>query len=215
MTKENTREKLDALLERLRLEQTIEDMQAEIEGRTQTTSKASVDKAMARVNASLDRFARGEPVGVARGETARTPATRAPWDTLRASLAWLSVSLDSLARTATMAPAGYRRAPSDGNRSGAATAGEAPEALHWTPTGTTILSTGQISLTLAYTGPGIPTAPAIDLRHAGTPIEPAKTTFNADTGILTIRLPKLDEEVKAVDLAQGEDGGVLVINVDG
>ncbi len=62
MTKETARKKLDALLERLRLEQTIEDMQAEIEGRTQTTSQASVDKAMSRVHSSLDRFARGEPV---------------------------------------------------------------------------------------------------------------------------------------------------------
>lgn len=215
MTKETAHEKLDALLERLRLEQTIEDMQAEMEGRTQTTSQASVDKAMGRVRDSIDRFTRGEPVGVAREEAPRAPATRAPWDTLRASLAWLSVSLDSLAGSATTAPAGYRRAPGAGDRSGAATAIETPEALHWIPTGTVTLSTGQISLTLDYTGPDAPAEPTIDLRHEGKPIEPAKTTFNADARTLTLRLPKLDEEVKAVDVAQGREDGLLVINIGG
>ena len=216
MTKEIAREKLDALLERLRLEQTVEDMQAEIEGRTQITSKASEEKAMARVLASLDHFARGEPVGVDRAETPRAPAARAPWETLRATLAWLSVSLDSFAGPATAAPAGYRRAPGTDNRPGAAKARtEAPEELHWIPSDCRALSTGQISLTFIYTGTGTPAEPVIDLRHKGKPIEPSKTTFSAETGTLTVRLPLLDQEVKAVDLAQERENGLLVINVEG
>ena len=211
MTNETVREKLNTLLERLRLEQTIEDMQAEIDGRTQTTSRASVDKAMARVQASIDRFDRGEPVSLESNDVPAAQVARAPWDALRASLAWLSISLDGLAGSAATAPAGYRRGPGPG----AADRPEAPATLLWVPTGSAVLSTGQVNITLAHTGAGTPSAPAIDLRHDGEPIEPAKTTFNAEAGTLTIRLPKLDVRAKVIELAQGEDGAVLVVNIRG
>ena len=62
MTNKADKQMLDELLEELRLEQTIEDMQAEIEGRNQTTTQAAVDRAMARIQVSMDRIlANDEP----------------------------------------------------------------------------------------------------------------------------------------------------------
>ena len=93
MTQETARKKLDALLERLRLEQTIEDMEAEAEGRTQTTSQASVDRAMSRVYAALERFASGKPVHQPDAETSSDgPARVAPAARSKRNQLWSPVN---------------------------------------------------------------------------------------------------------------------------
>ena len=56
MTNETDKQNLDGLLAQLRLEQIIEDMQAKIEGRSQTTTQAAIDSAMARIQSSMDRI---------------------------------------------------------------------------------------------------------------------------------------------------------------
>lgn len=89
MNNDTARKELNALLEQLRLEQTIEDMQAEIDGRTRTTSQGSVNKAMARVHAMLDDFALGKPFG-ARALRAKVAQPA------KSALSWLSAGTADL-----------------------------------------------------------------------------------------------------------------------
>jgi len=177
MSKENARKELDEFLEKLRVEQTLEDMAAEVDGRTQTTSEASVNKAMSRIQASLDRFARGEPIEFekAKGETSEKMTT------------WLSVSgSDMLARITQLVT------PSMPNFSATRSIGSESHAdddsvlkgtlrdLGFVPLQIVYEETGENILTLRYFGkePTPSTAPSIKLLVDGE-----TTSFEIDSNL--------------------------------